>query len=293
MTKLKNTPAEALSVDEAERALAERTAELAAVRGDIASLEASLPDLAKQDDDERFESASLELGRLQRRELRAQTRIEQAREALTEAEGREKEAKRQTLYAEGQAACSEAEKLIKGEYREHAAAISKVLGRLAELSAAVEIANKNLPDNMPAMESHLDLDSFRHEADTPAGTTIEIQYYHIDENGRECAPQYTWDPTSGKNVLRSKLKSREKTVRTRAWSGTKMSPLIYAVKLPAAVHGEDTFWPLPEPPAKYYEPTITYAEPLQTRQPAQPALHGAVQPDGSRVFRLPPCSLAG
>ncbi len=285
-------PAEAPSVTDAERAVTERTAELAAIRANIATAEAALPALALDPDDSKFEAKSLEIERSRRNELRAVKRLEQARETVAEAERREKEDRRQSLYEAAQAACSEAEKLIKGEYKTHAAAISKVLGRLAELIEVVDRANKNLPEDMTWMQHHLDLDAFRHEPDTPAGTTTETEYYHVDDDGHECQPRFSWDPTTGKNVLRSHPRSREKTVPTRAWPGQKVSPLTYAVKLPAAVHGEQAFWPTPEPPAKYYEPTITMSEPLQTRQSAQPALHGAVQPDGSRVFRLPPCSLA-
>ncbi len=285
MTKLPKAPTLS-AVETAVLALQERETELAEIKANIESSEAALPALALDPDDTAFESASLNISRLQRSELRAAKRLEVAHATLKEAEAAAEQDRRRALYQAGKKAVEDAEALVTSEYKTHAAALAGTLTRLKELGDIVARANSSLPQGLGYLD-RLDLDGFRHEADTPAGTTTETEYYHVDENGRECQPLYSWDPTAGKNVLRSQIKSREKTVPTRAWPGQKVSPLTYAVKLPAAVHGEEAFWPLTKPPAKYYEPTITVYETPQ--KPPQPALHGAVQPDGSRLFRLPPC----
>ncbi len=151
MTKLKNTPAEALSVDEAERALAERTAELAAVRGDIAAAQAALPALALDPDDAKFETKSLEIDRLKRAQLRASARLDQARTALTDAKAREKEQRRKARYEAGAKALAEIETLA-GKYSEHAVAIVEILREIDRRAEAIEVANNNRADYAPWLE---------------------------------------------------------------------------------------------------------------------------------------------
>jgi hypothetical protein len=153
MTKTKPAVAEATGVDEAKRALTERKIELSAIKADIASLEASLPTLAKLDDDERFESASLELGRLQRREVRAQTRVEQANEDLERAQYEAEQAGRRALYAEGQKAALEIEKLG-AKYTEHATEIAKILREIHGQHRALYAANQAIPDDASRLDDY-------------------------------------------------------------------------------------------------------------------------------------------
>src|SRR5690349_18007690 len=108
MTKQPTAPAAVPSVAEAERIVAERTGELAAIRATTAAAEAELPKLAMDTNDEKFEAKSLEIGRQRRAELRAQKRLEAAKETLGEAKAREEQARRRTLYEAGKKAAAEA-----------------------------------------------------------------------------------------------------------------------------------------------------------------------------------------
>jgi hypothetical protein len=147
-------PAPALmSSAEAERVVAERTSELAAIKADIASKQAALSKLAMDPDDAKFEEASLAIERQQRAELRAKKRLEAAQEALAEAKGREKQARFRALYGAGQKAAAEAEKLA-GDYAKHAAAIADIFCAIDKLNAPVEAANAALPDG----EQRIDAD---------------------------------------------------------------------------------------------------------------------------------------
>lgn len=130
---------------EAPDTLAQRTAELDAIRAEIAAAEAALPALAQSDDDEKFESASLAIERLKRSELRARKRLEQAQTAHAEAEAREEQERRRSLYEAGTKAHAEGERLLE-QYATKAAEIVAILRGLSDLRAPIDAANKHLPD---------------------------------------------------------------------------------------------------------------------------------------------------
>src|SRR5665213_1416297 len=100
---------------EAPDDVAQRTTELEAIRAEIAAAGAALPALAQSDDDAAFESASLNIERLRRAELRAVKRLEGAREAFVAARAAEEQEQRRTMHEAGVRAAAEAEKLA-GEY---------------------------------------------------------------------------------------------------------------------------------------------------------------------------------
>ena len=284
MTKLKPAPAEP-SVQDAEAAVTRASAELNAIRTEMAATEGALPTLALDPDDTKFEEASLTLDRLKRSELRAAARLKQARASLVEAKARVEQDRRQSLYEAGQAACREAETLVNGEYKTHAAALAKVMSRLGELYAVVEAANDRPPDGTTWMRHHLDLDGFRHQPDRPPTTRIEFEGYYVDEHGHECAPVRQWDANVGKFVITSTVRTREKPVHVPAWRGTRMSPLTTGVKLPAAVHGEGAYWPEEQPLAKYHEPTFTA---IESPAPAAKTVGPQTLANGARKFVMPP-----
>ena len=116
-------------------------------------LSPELEDLASDDDDSAFESASLALERLKRSEARATTRLEQAREALDEAEAAAEQDRRRALYNTGTKAAVEAEKLV-GVYAKHAAAIADTLRAIDKLREPIEAANKSLPEGEREIEGH-------------------------------------------------------------------------------------------------------------------------------------------
>lgn len=242
MTKAKPASTNVSSIDDHEHAVAQRADELAAIRHEIATAEAELPKIAESDDDEKFEEASLSIERLKRAELRASKRLEAAREAYAEAKVREEQDRRQALYAAAQSACKEAEQLVKGEYRTHAAALAEVLSRLEELYAIINAANADMPAGKCPRDDMIDLDSFRHEPDTPSSTNTEIETYY-DEPDDKWRPA-SWDVRKAALPTARTPKTREKTVYVPGWKGVKMSPLSSGVRLPPAVYGEAAFWPV-------------------------------------------------
>jgi hypothetical protein len=151
--KTKTTaPATEPNVDDATRLLAERTAELEKIKGDITTSEASLPGLAQAEDDEAFEKASLNIERLRRSELRASTRLGQARMALLDAEDREYQGHRRALFDAGKMAACEAAKLL-GTYAGHAEAIAGILREIEKFRDPIETANESLPDGKARIDA--------------------------------------------------------------------------------------------------------------------------------------------
>jgi hypothetical protein len=153
MTKLsKPTPAEMNAVETAELLVAQRADELAIIEGDIASAEADLPELAGSEDDSAFETASLGIERLRRKELRATKRLEAARAELAEAEAGEKEDRRKARYEAGANAVAEIETLT-AKYTEHAGAIVEILREINSRAKVIEVANNNRADYAPWFEA--------------------------------------------------------------------------------------------------------------------------------------------
>jgi hypothetical protein len=140
------TPAPALmSSADAERVVEERTTELAAVKADIARRQSSLAELANDEDDSKFESASLAIERLFRAKVRAEKRLEAAQEVFTEAKAREEQARRRVLFEAGTKAAAEADNLV-SEYAKHAEQIADIFGKIDKLREPIEVANAALPD---------------------------------------------------------------------------------------------------------------------------------------------------
>jgi hypothetical protein len=180
MTKPKTTTPALLSVANAERALSERKIELAAIKADIAAAEAALPALAADDDDAKFEAKSLEIDRLKRAELRASARLEQAHTAVVEAEVAERQAERRALFAEGQQAAAEIERLA-GVYAEHAAAVAEILIAIDAHRAAVEDANAALPDGEYRIDAHAA--EIHNRVKLPAVTDGGEDFWYNDYSG--------------------------------------------------------------------------------------------------------------
>lgn len=154
MTKLKTAPAALPSVAEAAaRAVSEREDALAVIEGDIASAEASLSDLASEDDDALFEATSLNIERLRRSELRASKRLAAAHTAHTEAKAGEERGRRRALYEAGLQADAEVERLA-GEYGKRAAAVAETLHDIHQHAEVIRIANENRPDYTPWSDPH-------------------------------------------------------------------------------------------------------------------------------------------
>ena len=227
---------------EAPDDVAQRTTELEAIRAEIAGAEAGLPALALDPDDAKYEETSLHIERLRRSELRAQKRLEVAREAHAEAEAGAEQERKRTAYEAGLNACREAESLIMGDYRTHAAGLAEVLSRLEELYAIVKAANADMPAGKCPRDDMIDLDSFRHEPDTPPSTKTEMETYY-DEPDDKWRPA-SWDVRKAPLPTAKTPKTREKTVYVPGWKGVKMSPLSSGVRLPPAVYGEAEFWPV-------------------------------------------------
>ncbi len=177
------TPASAPEpgVDEAERSVALRNDELNAIRAEIAAAEAALPKLAQSDDDTAFESASLQIDRLKRAELRAAARLEQAREALTEAKASEEQGRRRALFEAGKKAAAEAERLA-GEYAEHAGAIVEVLKAIDKLREPIEAANDALPEGGDRIDADHAL-RINRSVKLPAATSDGAELWYVDYYG--------------------------------------------------------------------------------------------------------------
>jgi hypothetical protein len=152
MTKSKTAPAAEPSVADAERVVAEAAQDFGDFRLKIEEAESALRNLALGTDDDAYESKSIEIGRLRRAELRADVRLTHAREALIKAKAREEQDRRRALFAEGQKAAVEVEKLV-GVYADHAAAIADTLRAIDKLRAPVETANGNLPADMHKIDA--------------------------------------------------------------------------------------------------------------------------------------------
>jgi hypothetical protein len=144
MTKLpKPTQVEAPSaVEAAELLVATREDELAIIEGDIASAEADLPELAGSEDDAAFESASLGVERLRRKELRATKRLEAARAELATAEARDKQDRKSARYEAGKKAAEEVDRLT-AEYGERAAALIETFRKIARHAEVINAANES------------------------------------------------------------------------------------------------------------------------------------------------------
>lgn len=235
-------PAPADAVGDAAHQVALRNDELNSIRAEIAAAEAALLALAQFDDDEKFEEATLRIDRLKRAELRAEKRLEAAQTAHAEAEVREEQDRKKTAYEAGLNACREAESIIKGDYRTHAAALAEVLSRLEELYAIVKTANADMPAGKCPRDDMIDLDSFRHEPDTPPSTKTEIETYY-DEPDDKWRPA-SWDVRKAALPTARTPKTRERTVYVPGWKGAKLSPLTSGVRLPPTVYGEAEFWPV-------------------------------------------------
>jgi hypothetical protein len=153
MTKLKATPAALTAVEQAELLIAQREDELAIIEGDLAAAEAALSDLAAQEDDDAYETKSIEIERLRRSEVRVIRRLGTAREAFFEAERDEEQNRRRSTFAEGKKAASEADRLVQ-VYAEHARAIAETLRAIEKLREPVETANRDAPPGEREIDTH-------------------------------------------------------------------------------------------------------------------------------------------
>lgn len=147
MTKQTSVPA-LPSAEDAAALVAARESELAAIRADTATAEAAMPALALDPDDSAFESASLEIERMRRGEMRAVARLESAQADLLEAKAREQQDRRQTLHEAGKAAAAEVERLAV-EYGRRATAVAETLREIHKHAETIRIADDNRPTGAP------------------------------------------------------------------------------------------------------------------------------------------------
>jgi hypothetical protein len=254
LTKLPKLPATAPSgLEIAEKLVAQREDELAQLETDIASAEASLPDLAESDDEAAYEAAGLKIERLRHKELRATKRLEHARDALVEAEKADEQACRRVLFAEGQKATAEAQRLA-GEYSKHATAIVDILNAIHKLEEPIEAANKSLPEGERRIEAH----ALRIEASVklPAATEDGEDFWWHDFYGR--SPLNPPPPRSPGSVL------------------VDGACVMFDPANPAHVAARDAKPSTPQPVA-------------QREVPTPPRYGERTLPDGSRKFVMPPC----
>lgn len=255
-TQPASAPAEApVTTEEAARLVKQREGELTGIKTDIIAAEASLPELAAQDDDDVFESASLAIERLKRAELRATKRLEQARTTLAEAEAREEQSRRRALFEEGRKAAAEADRLV-SKYGEHAAAVADVFRAIDKLRASVEAANESLPQDERAIDTHA-FEIYR-RVELPATTKAgEAFWYRPD--------YYGYTPLNP-------------------------HPQVQIVPQPVFANGR---WVFNEDDdyaaAKAAEESRPWIAPVTRHTPIVQSQHGERIEDGKRVIRLPAC----
>jgi hypothetical protein len=102
-------------------------------------------------------------------------RLEQAREALAEAEAGEEQDRRRALFQAGTKAATEAEKLV-GKYAEHAAAIADTLRAIDNLREPIELANRDLPEGESEIDTHAF--SINLGVELPAATADGVKFWY-------------------------------------------------------------------------------------------------------------------
>jgi hypothetical protein len=257
MTKPKTTtPAEAPSVHDAERQVAQRNDELVSIRTEIATREASLVALALVENDTAFEEASLAVDRLRRHVFGATTRLEAARETLTLAKAREEHCRRHGIYEAGRKAAAEAERLA-GIYAEHANAIAETLVAIDRLREPIAAANADLPDDEREIDAHA-LEIHKRVELPAAGESGEPFWYREDHIG--------YSPLNPRPVPEAYIP--QPVFANGRWIFSGDDEYEAAV---AAEKSKPTFMP-------------SSAKPL----PSQPQYGERQQPDGSRKISVPP-----
>jgi hypothetical protein len=149
--KTKTTaPAAEPSVDDAERQVAQRNDELISIRTEIATKEASLLALALG---KRYRvRGGVAGGRTPEAACVRRVGLAAARETLARAKARDEQDRRRGLYEAGTKAAAEIERLA-GEYERQALAIAKTFFAIEAQRAAIEAANKSLPDGERIIDS--------------------------------------------------------------------------------------------------------------------------------------------